>query len=150
MKIKKIPRGVLVLGGINLFVFGLLFLLASFFTYQELSVGGDSLLSEVEKYIPNTEIQPQQLKIVILAQMFIAVIFCVSGGGTLYRKEWARRLTIYFSFFLVVMAFFSVLTAPSLIRQAIFQVIYPGILIFYFTNKEVEKYFIGQKPKEES
>ena len=150
MEIKKIPKGVLVLGGINFFVLGFLFLLASFFTYQELSVGGESLLSEIEKYIPDAEIQPQQLKIVILAQMFVAVIFCVSGGGIFYRKEWARRLTVYFSFFLVVMAFFSVLTAPGLVRQAILQVIYPGILIFYFTNKKVEKYFIDQKPKEES
>ena len=150
MEIKKIPRGVLVLGGINLFVLGFLFLLASFFTYQELSVGGEALLSEIEKYIPDTEIQPQQLKVVILAQMVMAVIFCVSGGGIFYRKEWARRLTVYFSFFLVVMAFFSVLTVPGLVRQAILQVIYPGILIFYFTNKKVEKYFIEQKPKEES
>jgi len=150
VKIKKIPTGILVLGGINLFIFGLLFLSVSFFTYQELSARGDFLLSEIEKYIPNVEIESQQLKVVVLAQMAIALIFCTSGAGIFCRKEWARRLTIYFSFFLVIMALFSVLVAPSLAAQAILQVVYPGILIFYFTNKRVEKYFIVEKPKEES
>jgi len=65
-------------------------------------------------------------------------------------KEWARKLTIYFCFFMVALVFISTILNPQLIGQAIFQIIYPGVLILYFTNKKVENFFIPENSSEEA
>jgi len=82
-----------------------------------------------------------QFKNSLLVQMVIAFIYACSGAGLLLQKEWGRKLTLYFSFTIVIFLFISALTNPRFITQAIVQVIYPAILIIYFTNKKVESYF---------
>ncbi len=108
-----------------------------------------ALLAELSTYIPGQTLTPEQFKSVILSQIFLAGIFLVSGWGILNRKEWGRRLTLYFSFFMVILAAVSVLFRSSLINSALLQIIYPGILILYFTNKDVEKLFVPPQKKKE-
>ena len=86
-------------------------------------------------------ITPQMLKLVFLGQALIALLFLISGAGILLRKEWGRKGTIYFAFVLLVLVFLSALANPSLLTQMIANIIYPAILIFYFSNKNLEKYF---------
>ena len=77
--------------------------------------------------------------------MGVSVIFAVLGLGVILRKEVARKGTIYFSFFIVVLALLSVLLNPRSISHAIMQLIYPGILIYYFTSEKSIKYFNPRK-----
>jgi len=143
---EKKPLGILILGGFNFVVLGVLSLGFFFLIYNDpSSEASQSLLAELSKYIPDQSLTPQQFKSVILSQIILAVIFLVSGWGILNRKEWGRRLTLYFSFFMVILAAVSVLFQSSLINSALLQIIYPGILILYFTNKKIESYFIPAK-----
>jgi len=109
------------------------------------SEASKALLAELSKYIPGQTLTPEQFKSIILLQMFLAGIFLISGWGILSRKEWGRRLTLYFSFFMVILAAVAVLFQSSLINSALLQIIYPGILILYFTNKKIESYFVPVK-----
>lgn len=155
----KTPLGVVILGGLNLFVLGIASFIFFFFLHQSLSSSSTNNLFEgvnqekstsfagaffedIKKYFPEKELEEEQLKIALIMQMAIALIFFASGLGILLRKEKARRLTLYFSFFMVILAVLSVVFNPSTISQAILQIIYPGILILYFTSKKIEKYFV--------
>jgi hypothetical protein len=144
----KAPLGVLLLGGFNFFVLGLFSLFVFGATYLNTqSQGSQKLLEEFRRYIPQSTINEEQFKVVLLLQLAISAVFALSGLGLLLKREWARRLTLYFSFFIVILAFLAVLVSTSLTTQAIVQVIYPGILIFYLTNKKVEQYFVPSKTK---
>ena len=142
------PLGIFVLGGLNCFVFGLLFLIIFTSIYFKATPQDLGKAMEVfeTKGIP-FEITFEQFKLAIGIHIITFLIFLVSGAGLLLRKEWARKLTIYFSFFIVVFTVISTLAQPSLIKQAIIQVIYPGILIVYFTNKNIERYFAHHNTK---
>ena len=143
---EKKPLGILILGGFNFVVLGVLSLGFFFLIYKDpSSETSQSLLAEFSKHIPDQSLTPRQFKAVALSQIILAVIFLVSGWGILNRKEWGRRLTLYFSFFMVILAAVSVLFQSSLINSILLQVIYPGILILYFTNKKIESYFIPAK-----
>ena len=147
---KKKPLGILILGGFNFVVLGVLSLGFFFLVYKDPSSGtGKVLLTEFSKHLPGQVLTPEQFKSVVLSQIILAGIFLVSGWGILNRREWGRRLTLYFSFFMVVLAAVSVLFQSSLINKAILQIIYPGILILYFTNKDVEKLFVIPQEKKE-
>jgi len=127
-------------------VLGVLSLGFFFFVYKDpTSETSKALLAEFSKYIPGQTLTPEQFKSVILSQIILAGIFLVSGWGILSRKEWGRRLTLYFSFFMVILAAVSVLFQSSLINSVLLQIIYPGILILYFTNKKIESYFVPAK-----
>ena len=142
------PRGIFILGGLNCFVFGLLFLIIFTSIYFKATPQDLEKAMEVfeSKGIP-FEITFEQFKLAIGIHIITFLIFLVSGAGLLLRKEWARKVTIYFSFFIVALTVVSALTQPSLIKQAIMQVIYPGILIVYFTNKNIEKHFTHHNNK---
>lgn len=143
---KKKPLGILILGGFNFVVLGILSLGFFFLVYKDpASETGKVLLAEFSKYIPDQTLTPEQFKSIILSQIILAGIFLVSGWGILSRKEWGRRLTLYFSFFMVILAAVSVLFQSSLINSALLQIIYPGILIIYFTNKKIENHFVPAK-----
>ncbi|MBD3263506.1 MAG: hypothetical protein GF375_00200 [Candidatus Omnitrophica bacterium] len=137
------PLGVTILGGFNLFILGGLSLLALgyvYFNFSSLTEG--NFLNEFKQHFPqNVEIDARQLRSAIALQMLVSAVFLVSGAGLLLRKEWARKLTLYFSFFIAVLTFISVVATPALISRAFLQIIYPGILIIYFTNNKIENYF---------
>ena len=146
---KKKPLGIFILGGFNFVVLGVLSLGFFLLVYKDpSSETSKALLAELSKYIPGQTLTPEQFKSIILLQMFLAGIFLISGWGILSRKEWGRRLTLYFSFFMVILAAIAVLFQSSLINSALLQIIYPGILILYFTNKKIENYFVPAKNSE--
>jgi CBS domain containing-hemolysin-like protein len=149
MATDKKPWGILILGGINFFILGILFFLVSFIAYTKFSPQDLEKLFNKADFPArvNSELTPAPLKVALLSQMAISLIFIVSGLGVLLRKEWARKTTIYFSFSLVLLTFLSVLFYPALIKQLILQIAYLGTLIFYFTNKKVEEHFISLDDK---
>ena len=140
MQPKKKPTGVIILGAFNLVVLGIIQLI-TFLIPRNWQM--------IEKMLKdsgiNVNFSPALIKIMIIVQSAMSLIFIISGVGLLFRKEWARKLTIYFAFTMAALILLSVLLAPTSIQQAILQIIYPGILIVYFTNKNVEGYFKGGK-----
>lgn len=140
--LQKKPLGVWVLGAVNLLLFGILsFLFALQIYLNASSRQGKIILEEVERNFSGVSLDPGQLKTAAALQMVIALVFAVSGYGLLARREWSRKYTLYFSFFMVVVAFLTALFNPGLIGQATFQVIYPGIMIIYLTGKKTERFF---------
>jgi hypothetical protein len=139
----KIPLGLLVLGAVNAFFFGLLAFVFSLIAYFGSTFEFIQKTLELikEKNPAFDSVTPEMLKLVFLGQALIALIFLISGAGIVLRKEWARKLTIYFAFFLLLLVFLSALANPSLLTQMLLNVIYPAILIFYFTNRKLDKYF---------
>ena len=139
---QKKPLGVSILGWINCAVFGALFFFMSVSSYLKATPQDLEKITEIFKSQGiSSQITFQQFKIACIFYIGIALVFFLSGLGLLLRKEWARKLTLGFAFFAVVVVFLAVLVSPALIQQAIVQIIYPGILIIYFTNKKVEAYF---------
>jgi len=139
---QKKPLGVSILGWVNCVIFGALFFFMSLSSYLKATPQDLEKITEIFKSQGiSSQITFQQFKIACIFYIGIALIFFLSGLGLLLRKEWARKLTLGFAFFAVVVVFLAVLISPALIQQAIMQIIYPGILIIYFTNKKVEAYF---------
>jgi len=136
MQPKKKPVGVIVLGTFNLVVLGII-QLVTFLIPRNWQM--------IEKMFKesgiNLTITPLLLKTIIVIQSIVSLIFIVCGAGLLFKKEWARKFTVYFAFTIAALVLLSALLAPSQIQQAILQIIYPGTLIIYFTNRNVEDYF---------
>jgi len=143
---KKAPLGVLILGGFNFFILGIVSLIAFGSMYLNLSSAAiQTILEEFRKYFPRETLGEAQLKTAFILQIAIAAVFTLSGYGLLRGKEWGRRLTLYFAFVMAGLVFLTVLFSAAFAGQAILQVIYPGILIFYFTNKKIQDYFVPPK-----
>jgi len=137
------PAGVLVLGGLNFLILGLGSLLVlSFLYFRSDSQTFTALLAEMAKYF-GAQPEVEVVKKVILIQMGVSAVFALTGLGLLLGKEAARKATVYFSFFVVLLTFAAALFNRGVVRQAFVQIIYPGILIVYLTNKNVEGYFRG-------
>lgn len=133
---KKQPLGVIVLANINIIFNGIIPLLLV------ISPPGLEPLFIKLKGIVDAKIDFAQVKsILVILQTIVSIIFVTSGIGLFLRKEWARKATLYFAVFLTVAAALSVFVNTSLLPHAFLQVIYPGVLIVYFTNKKVESYF---------
>jgi hypothetical protein len=139
---KRHPLGILILGGLNFFVFGLLFLLiflGSFFraTPQD--------LEKIAKLFKDNGMEVtmtfEQFRIINITYILASLLFLVSGWGLLRKYEWARKLTVYFSFGVLFFIFITALFNFTLISQLIVYAIYPGMLIVYFTSKKIENYF---------
>lgn len=139
MERKRRPLGVIILGIFNLVVLGVFSLL-----FAILPRNWQTVVSVLKEKGIDFNISDSLLKVVVILQTVIAVIFIISGLGLLLSKEWARKLTLYFAFFIVVIVFLSALAVPTLIKQAVLQIIYPGILILYFTRKNIEDHFRGK------
>ncbi|MCK9573622.1 MAG: hypothetical protein M0R20_04400 [Candidatus Omnitrophica bacterium] len=139
MQPKKKPIGVIILGIFNLVVLGVIQLI-TFLIPQNWQA--------IEKMLKdsgiNVNLSPALIKIMIVVQSAMSLIFIVCGAGLLLGKEWARKLTVYFAFAIAALVLLSVVLAPSSIQQAMLQIIYPGILIVYFTNKNIENFFKGK------
>ncbi len=144
--LKKAPLGVKILGGVNAFFLGLFSLFFSLRGYFNENSSFHKKLLDIsrEQKISFHNVDPQMLKIIFLIQIVIALIFLTSGAGILRKQEWARKLTIYFSFAILILAALSALANPALIKHLLFNIIYSTILIFYFTNKKIEGYFIDK------
>ncbi len=136
MDTKKRPIGVIILGICNLALFGINPLVTSFIP-QNWGTFNEVLKA---KHIDLTLSQPL-IKIMTITQIIIACIFIASGIGLLLSKEWGRKIAVYFAFAVCLISLLVALMAPSLTGVAIIQIIYPAILIIYFTNKNVEAYF---------
>ena len=95
------------------------------------------------------EVNFQQFKTSSLIFMIVGLIFLASGLGVILRKEWARKMTLYFSFAIIIMILVASLAQPASVGFFMTFVIYFGIIIFYFTNKRVGDYFIKPLRKEE-
>jgi hypothetical protein len=136
METKKRPLGVTILGTFNLVVLGTFSLL---FTLSARS--WQAVLALLKERNTNIILDQNMIKTAALLQILVALIFMTSGAGLILGKEWARKLTVYFALLIVILALALVFFIPSFIKEAISQIIYPGILILYLTNKNVEDYF---------
>ena len=125
----KKPLGVLILGGINFFVFGIASVIFFFFVYQNIpsptnhtmledssqgifSSTSHRLFEDAKRFFPEGDLSQSHFKTAVILQIAIALFFSISGLGLLLRKEKARRLSLYFSFFMVALALNSVLFSP--------------------------------------
>jgi hypothetical protein len=138
---QKKPLGVFILGGINCFL-GTLSLVQSFQTNPEDVTTFLKLLKNNNITIDMTSDQFKGYNIVAFVA---AAIILTSGLGLLRRKEWARKMTVYFSFIMAAIIFLTVILQPAFISLVMAQVVYLGVFIVYFTNKKVENYFTGGK-----
>ncbi len=148
-KLKKspVPLGVMVLGGLNC-LFGLS-TLASYFKITPESFARFSELLRDRNL--SQQITFQQFKASGRIFLLISLAFLVSGAGVILKKEWARKILLYFSFAAIAMMFLASLAQPGAIGFFIVYIAYFGITIFYFTNKKVESYFTapaGTPPEE--
>ncbi|MBP7087662.1 MAG: hypothetical protein KBB01_00010 [Candidatus Omnitrophica bacterium] len=87
----------------------------------------------------------EQFKVYNIIPAMIALVFLASGIGLILKKNWARKITVYLSFALAFLIFLSILLSPAMIRFVILQVAYLGVLIIYFTNQNVENFFVSSK-----
>lgn len=141
---KRMLLGVTIIGWVNFAILGLLGLIAFAFTYFAIDGNAayrDMIMKEIKNQYANVQINYNYIKVGIAVQMVLFVLNIISGLGILMRKEWARRMTIYCAFAIVFIIFLAVIAKASFINQAIIHIMYPGLLIIYFTNKDVEKYF---------
>lgn len=142
MEKEKSPLGLVILGGINFFIFGIAAFFFSLFLYFNLSVQTwETVLNLVKDKNVVLPITYQQFKIALVVQSMIAVVFLITGWGLLKKKEWARKTTIYFSFSMAAAIFFMVLFNPALIKPALGQIIYPSLLFLYFSSKRTGEVF---------
>lgn len=133
---KKRPIGVAILANINIVLNGIIPLILVVFPKRL-----DFLFVQLRETV-NVPIDFSQFKtIIVVFQSIASIVFIISGIGLLLRKEWARKLILYFATVLVITAALSVLASASLLSHAFLQIIYPGALIIYFTNKKIEDYF---------
>jgi len=87
----------------------------------------------------------EQFKAYNIIPAIIALVFLASGIGLILKKNWARKITVYLSFALAFLIFLSILLSPAMIRFVILQIAYLGVLIIYFTNQNVESFFVSSK-----
>ncbi|MDD4182414.1 MAG: hypothetical protein PHT53_01130 [Candidatus Omnitrophica bacterium] len=139
MQPKKKPVGVIVLGMFNLVVLGMIQLI-TFLMPQNWQM----IQKMLKESGINVNLSPSLLKTMIVIQSVVSLVFIICGAGLLFKKEWARKFTVYFAFSIAALVLISVLLSPASIRQAVVQIIYPGILIIYFTNRNIEDYFRGK------
>ncbi len=138
-KKSKLPQGALILGSINIIFFGILFL-GYFSLYFYLRTNPEFLykITEIVKIKEiKTQFTYQTLQASIIFQLIVCSLYITGGVGVLKKKEWGRKLTVYFSLTIVVILFLFTLLQPSLVQYTLIKAIYPGVLIWYFTNKKI-------------
>ncbi len=141
-KEERLPLGVRLLGAINFYILGIVALIGSAFTYFTLT---EEDLPQIRTFLSragvDVKLSYEEVKISSFISALVAIVYILSGWGLLRRKEWARRLTVYFAFAWVLLYFLTFLISPQTISQALIQIVYPGILIFYFTSRKIETRF---------
>jgi hypothetical protein len=139
----KIPRGILFLGGLNCFF--------SFLSLASL-IGFDRqdfqrFLEAVPQSQLTEKITYHDVQFANNISLLIVVIFLVLSVGILMLREWGRRGIVYFAATSAIILLIASIMQPAMASIAIIQLIYPGILLFYFTNSKVENYFKKQSIK---
>ncbi len=136
-KPKKLPLGVMILGGLNCFIG--LSTLANYLSITPDNFQKFSQALEANRF--SQEVTFQQFKAASSIFLLLAALFIASGVGVILKKNWARKITLYFSFIILIMILLSTLNQPGLISFFIIHAVYFAALIFYFTNKRVEEHF---------
>ncbi|MFH1768125.1 MAG: hypothetical protein ABH858_03050 [Candidatus Omnitrophota bacterium] len=148
MENKNPPLGVLIFARLNCFVVGGLFLLIFLLSYFTVTVDNfdeiKKLIEEKGFFMP---MNYAQFKTAVIVNSFVALWFIISGVGLLFKKEWARKGTVYFSFVWTAFIFMAALISPSLIHRLFIQIVYPGMMGFYFTSRKVAQYFSPEEKK---
>ena len=138
----KRPTGVAVLGGLNCFLFGAVWLLVLSFVYFRLDPQTwETTLDVLSDRMGQINIDYAKFKKAVSFQMLLSAVFGVSGAGVLMRKEWGRRTTLCLAFLILVLVLVSAISYPAVIPQMLFHILYAAAMIVYFTNKQVEQYF---------
>ena len=139
MEEKRPPRGLSAIAIINISIFGLIALIFLIRLNTNPQIH-KQILSEMS-FNEEIKLDEERIRSFSLIGAAIPLLYIFSGAGLLFKKRWAARLTLYFAFFYVALVLLTVLFNPVAIQHAFLQIIYPGILIFYFTNKNGEEYF---------
>jgi len=135
------PIGVTIIGLINLVLRGLAGLAAGLLIRGLSPDKLAQLKAQALQWGMEIPLGPAELKTAANAQMAVATIFIISGAGLLIGKDWARRLTLYFSLAMLFMAAAMVFMAPQSAGMALAEAIYPAIVVYYLTKKDVRQYF---------
>lgn len=141
---KDKPRGIYILGGFNV-------LLGSLGLWRYFSLNPQAFNQALDTFKESgfqTEASFQQFKTYGAITFIFSSLILLSGLGVLLKKEWGRRLCVYFAFAVIVLLALGVFLQPAFIKLIFPQIIYFSLLIFYFTNKNVERHFTRQKKDE--
>lgn len=141
-EIKKRQKllGADILGWLNLSVFGLLSLgLVAVYSFSP--EGIEKMRAMFQQTGIEIDISEFHVRIVLIIEAIMALLFISSGIGILKKKEWGRVFTVYFAFIVVIIMMIAVIMKPVSFLQMMPQIAYAGTLIMYFTNKNVEKNF---------
>ncbi len=144
---RQVPLGIIILGSLNCLLG--LSTLVNYFRITPQNFENLTGLLAAKNLSP--EITFQQFKASGGILVFVGSLFLASGAGVIGRKEWARKITLYFSFLVLAMIFLVALAQPALTGFFIIYLGYFAILIFYFTNKNIENVFtapLGRKQEE--
>jgi len=138
---RKTPRGVRIISFLNVFVFGLLPLSASLFVLFSPSRMTEmlSLFAQVDSVFKN--LAEKQLRFLLLAQIGIGLVYFMTGLALMRGREKGRRATVALALAFLFLVLISVIINPAAVSQAVTNAVYPGIIIFYLTNKNVEQWF---------
>lgn len=117
----------------------ILFLSIIFFLPAEFAEEIWQLLQKKGVFLPAENLE--EFRGVLKVQAVMAVMFIVSGVGILRQKEWGRRFTVYFAFFLLVLVLVSIISVPATLAYLVFNIFYPGVLVLYFTNQHIGEHF---------
>lgn len=135
MKQKERPIGVTILGSLNRILFGFISLLMWSFGF--LMSFNDQWLKKLPQFR-----SPIMLRIFLLYGIIISTGLMITGDGILKLKEKARINTIYVGIFMLIFNFLFNLNYIFLFNFWV-GLIYPCLLIYFFTRPKVKKQFIN-------
>lgn len=142
MDTNRKPLGVVVFGGLNCFFFGIFLAFSSLIVYCGITPQSYSQINDIlVRQGLNSTIPYEQYKIKVLLMAILALVFFISGLGVIIKREWGRKLTVYYSFALVIWMVTKAISAPDFIDTAFMRALYPAMLIFYFTGKRATQFF---------
>jgi hypothetical protein len=142
MSIEKKPVGIIIFGLLNCFLFGLLSFLVLVYLKSNPQLFYKMFLESMEAHKVNTAmIQEGVFENISVVSLIFPFFYILSGVGLLRGKEWGRKFTVFYAFGIVAITVVAVLLHRSFLSQAFFQIFYPGILLLYFTNRNVEEFF---------
>lgn len=98
-----------------------------------------SLFAQVDSVFKN--LAEKQLRFLLLAQIGIGLVYFMTGLALMRGREKGRRATVALALAFLFLVLISVIINPAAVSQAVTNAVYPGIIIFYLTNKNVEQWF---------
>ncbi|MCM8825906.1 MAG: hypothetical protein NC904_00085 [Candidatus Omnitrophica bacterium] len=137
----KKPLGVLILGSLNFLFLGLFNLFVNIYILINLKPNNLIHINEILLKRSLSQLTYSQLRAANIFNIFLSFIFLLSGLGVLLRKRWGYKLTVYFSFFWIIFGFLIIVINPAIFKHLFFHILYPGVLILYFTSKRIWGYF---------